>query len=85
MHAFTAPPPPLRYPPVVPTLPNEATGVIAAAWTKPSVNAYPLKYTNGLFALHFDQVDCFFKCFYRLLGALKGEHLKCEQIDNLCC
>uniref|UniRef100_A0A915AIU9 BAT2 N-terminal domain-containing protein n=1 Tax=Parascaris univalens TaxID=6257 RepID=A0A915AIU9_PARUN len=47
MHAFTAPPPPLRYPPVVPTLPNEATGVIAAAWTKPSVNAYPLKYTNG--------------------------------------
>ncbi|KHN86496.1 Protein PRRC2A [Toxocara canis] len=48
MHAFTAPPPPLRYPPVVPTLTNDATGVLAAGWTtKPSVNAFPLKYTNG--------------------------------------
>ncbi|VDK51919.1 unnamed protein product [Anisakis simplex] len=51
IHAFTAPPPPLRYPPVVAaaaTLPNDVTGVLTAGWTtKPSVNAFPLKYTNG--------------------------------------
>lgn len=44
MPAFTAPPPPLRYPPV-PTLGNDAAGVVG--WNKPAVSQFPVKYANG--------------------------------------
>ncbi|KAK6112521.1 BAT2 N-terminus family protein [Brugia pahangi] len=45
LHAFTAPPPPIRYPAVPQLATNDANGIMTAAWTR--APALPFKYTNG--------------------------------------
>uniref|UniRef100_A0AAF5PKG7 BAT2_N domain-containing protein n=1 Tax=Wuchereria bancrofti TaxID=6293 RepID=A0AAF5PKG7_WUCBA len=45
LHAFTAPPPPIRYPAVPQLASNDANGIMTAAWTR--APALPFKYTNS--------------------------------------
>uniref|UniRef100_A0A8R1XUJ6 BAT2_N domain-containing protein n=1 Tax=Onchocerca volvulus TaxID=6282 RepID=A0A8R1XUJ6_ONCVO len=45
LHAFTAPPPPIRYPAVAQLANNDANGVVTAGWTRAS--ALSFKYTNN--------------------------------------
>uniref|UniRef100_A0A0R3RZ78 BAT2_N domain-containing protein n=1 Tax=Elaeophora elaphi TaxID=1147741 RepID=A0A0R3RZ78_9BILA len=45
LHAFTAPPPPIRYPAVPQLASNDANGVVAAGWTR--APALSFKYTNN--------------------------------------
>lgn len=46
MPAFTAPPPPLRFPPVQ-TVGNDVTGVAAATWGKAVLPSVSMKFANG--------------------------------------
>uniref|UniRef100_A0AAF5Q711 BAT2_N domain-containing protein n=1 Tax=Wuchereria bancrofti TaxID=6293 RepID=A0AAF5Q711_WUCBA len=45
LHAFTAPPPPIRYPAVPQLANNDASGIMTAAWTR--APALPFKYTSN--------------------------------------
>lgn len=47
MHAFTAPPPPLRFPPVQ-TVNNDVNGVAAAGWGKAALPSLSVKFPNGV-------------------------------------
>lgn len=47
LHAFTAPPPPIRYPAVPQLASNDANGVVTASWTR--APALSFKYTSSTF------------------------------------